>query len=85
MSLDLRNQPGEPDDFEVFHGQLQVGRIYKRSAIGARSWLWALNGVFGGPSDLAISGAAATQAEALTALDESWSKWLNWAELKERS
>jgi len=86
MSLDLGNHSdGRADDFDVFHGQLQIGRIHKRSAVGDRAWLWALNGVIGGPSEQAISGSAATRAEALATLNESWSKWLSWANLKECS
>jgi hypothetical protein len=80
------NLDGGPGDLNVTHGGLLVGRLYKRSetsAVGAE-WLWSLNGVPEGPVGLAFTGLAATRDEALTALTERWSKWLDWAKLGEQ-
>ena len=76
---------GSADEFHVLHGELRVGRIYRRKAAlraGAR-WLWALNCVPEGPRGLAFTGLAPTLDEATAALQESWSKWLASAELSE--
>jgi hypothetical protein len=84
MSLELHPN-GSEDSFNVLHGELQVGQIYKRKvALRPESqWLWALNGVPHGPSGLAFTGLAATRDEALAALQERWAGWLASAELVE--
>jgi hypothetical protein len=85
MSLVLNETDESADDFLVLHGQLQVGRIYKRkvSLQPGSAWLWALNGVPEGPYGLVITGLAATLDEAAAALKERWAKWLVSAELSE--
>jgi hypothetical protein len=88
MSLHVQEHPDNaPDDYLVLHGKLMVGRVYKRSATTQPEvlWIWALNGMTGLPSDLAIAGTAATREEALAAVNEKWTKWLEWANLKEAS
>ena len=87
MPLEQQQNLDGPGDFNIMHGELLVGRIYKRagtSSIGAE-WLWALNGVPEGPPQQSITGLAATRDEALSALTERWSKWLEWAHLAERA
>jgi len=85
MALKLNARPGAPDEHDAFHGQLRVGNLYKRrsSLRPEAQWLWALNGVSDGPSDLSISGSAPDAEEALAGLTEQWRKWLEWAKLKE--
>ena len=85
MALRLNARAESLDEHDVFHGQLLIGNIYKRKAAlrPEAQWLWALNGVSGGPSDLSISGSAAELEQALAGLAEQWQKWLEWAKLKE--
>jgi hypothetical protein len=86
MSLVLnKNADASAEDYQVLHGQLQVGRIYKRKITlrPGSEWLWALNGVPEGPCGLVITGLAASLDEALAALKERWAKWLASAELSE--
>jgi hypothetical protein len=85
MSLVLRPNAAATDDYDVMHGELQVGRIYRRRAAirPEMQWLWAFNGVPGGPAGLALTGLAASLDEALAGLQESWSKWLASTELSE--
>lgn len=72
------------DDFHVMSGGLRVGRIYKReSARPEMQWLWALNGVYGGPDAMRIAGIAATLDQAQADLKESWAKWTAWANLQD--
>jgi hypothetical protein len=68
-------------------GELRVGRIYKRETAGKPElqFLWALNGVFGGPNEMRVAGMAATFEHAQAALQENWEKWLAWAKLQEIS
>jgi len=77
--------PQEADDFYLMSGDLQVGHIYKRASESKpdRQFLWALNGVFGGPPEMRVSGMVATFDEAQAALQENWDKWLAWAKLEE--
>jgi hypothetical protein len=85
MSLVLKpHKEGGPDDYQVTHGELEVGRIYRRTAAlrPDSQWLWALNGILG-PQELKVTGSSATRDEALAALRESWANWLSWAELSE--
>jgi hypothetical protein len=86
MSLVLNTiADSSTEDYQVLHGQLQVGRIYKRKITlrPGSEWLWALNGVPEDPCGLVISGLAASLDEALAALKERWAKWLASAELSE--
>jgi hypothetical protein len=85
MSLVLNPKADAADDYNVLHGELQVGQIYKRkAAIRPESqWLWALNGVPQGPHEPAITGLAATLDEAEAALKERWTKWLASVDLWE--
>ena len=48
-------------------------------------WLWALNGVYGGPNAMRITGTTATLDLAQTELNESWGKWTAWANLQDSS
>jgi hypothetical protein len=72
-------------DFLAMHGELKVGRIYKREAAinPATQWVWAITGVYDGPELMARSGLTATHEEAMAALNDSWQRWLAWAELSE--
>ena len=82
MPLMLRpNKEGPPDDYHVWHGGLLVGQIYMRDAAqrSETQWLWALNGVPGGPAGLLFAGLTGTRDEALAHMKESWQKWLAWA------
>jgi hypothetical protein len=85
MSLALQPSPDAADDYAVMHGELRVGRIYKRKmALRAEAqWLWALNGVPEGPDGYPITGLTATLEEARAALQERWEKWLEWTKLSE--
>jgi hypothetical protein len=86
MSLVLNPKADAPDNYNVMHGELQVGQIYKRKAAirSEAQWLWALNGVPQYPGGLALTGLAATLAEAVAALQERWIKWLASTELSEK-
>jgi hypothetical protein len=72
-------------DFIILHGELKVGRIYKREAAinPAAQWVWAITGVYDGPKPMVRSGLTATHEEAMAALKDSWQRWLAWAELSE--
>jgi hypothetical protein len=86
MSLVLnRIADTSTEDYQVLHGQLQVGRIYKRKITlqPGSEWLWALNGVPEGPCGLAITGLAASLDGAMAALKDRWTQWLAAAELTE--
>jgi hypothetical protein len=85
MSLMPKPKADATDEYHVMHGELQVGQIYKRKAAlrPEAQWLWALNGVPAGRDALAISGLAPTLDDALAALKERWSKWLESSELTE--
>jgi hypothetical protein len=86
MALVLRpHKEGAPDDFQVLHGELEVGRIYQKKVALAPDarWFWTLNGVPVGPRDAKLAGLSATKDDALNALSESWAQWLNWARLSQ--
>jgi len=87
MPLLLVPSDDSPGDRKVMHGALVVGQIYRRSAAmrAETQWLWAINGVPGGPVGLTLTGLAATPEEGLGALTEQWAKWLEWTNLAERS
>ena len=73
------------DDFNVMSGKLCVGRIYRRDSRGnpQMQWLWALNGVYGGPDAVRIAGITGTLDQAQAELKESWEKWMAWANLQD--
>jgi hypothetical protein len=73
------------DDFNVMSGKLCVGRICRRNTPGRpeMQWLWALNGVHGGPDAMRIAGITGTLDQAQTELNESWVKWTAWANLQD--
>jgi hypothetical protein len=75
--------PPEASDNYVLSGELRVGRIYQRVTIGRPEFLWAINGVFGGPNNMRIAGMATTFDGAQAAFQENWEKWLAWARLQE--
>src|SRR5262245_6760832 len=79
--------PPDATDYYLMSGDLRVGRIYERGTQGRPElqFLWALNGVFGGPRDMRVAGVAATFDQAQAALQENWEKWLAWAKLQELS
>jgi hypothetical protein len=87
MPLFLVPSDDSPGDSKVMHGALVVGQIYRRRAAmrAETQWLWAINGVPGGPVGLTLTGLAATPEEGLGALTEQWAKWLEWTNLAERS
>jgi hypothetical protein len=80
----VQNPEKQGADFFVMSNNLQIGRIYlgktKRHEIG---WLWALNGVYGGPKSMRIAGMAATREQAQSELQASWETWKNWAGLQD--
>jgi hypothetical protein len=86
MSLELQPNPdGSPDEYQVMHGALRVGRIYKRKSVirTETQWLWSFNPSLGGPEGMRLTGFAGTLEEAKTALREYWDRWLGWAKLSE--
>jgi hypothetical protein len=85
MSLVLNPRAESTDDYNVLHGELRVGQIYKRKAAlrPESQWLWALNGVPPGSDTHALTGLAATLDDSMIALTETWTKWLASAELLE--
>src|ERR1700712_4909342 len=85
MSLVLRQNADGTAEYQVFHGVLEVGQIYKRkvSLRPTTEWLWALNGVPISPGAGAFAGLAESLEHALAALGESWSRWLASAQLLE--
>jgi hypothetical protein len=46
-------------------------------------YIWALNGVPGGPDGIRLSGVAATVDEAEAGLKTSWEEWLAGAHLSD--
>jgi len=71
---DLRNNPGNPDDFDVVgpDGKI-IGRVMKPGG-GAEHWFWALKVVVRPP--LRGSGTAPTRDEAAAAFRATWERWL---------
>jgi hypothetical protein len=53
---------GSGDEYLVLHGELEVGKIYRRKVAHRpeTQWVWALNGVPEGPVGLSATGVAAT-------------------------
>jgi hypothetical protein len=86
MPLVLKSKgDSSADEFHVLHGELRIGRIYKRKAAlrADARWLWALNCVPGDPRGLVFAGLAPTLHEAAAAMQEGWFKWLASKELPE--
>jgi hypothetical protein len=85
MALLLRPAANSPGDHLVMHGEWQVGQIDKRpSFTGTEArWLWALNGVPGGPKGIRLAGVMGTLEEAEAELKKSWEQWLEWASLSD--
>ena len=85
MALVLRPDASSSGDQLATHGEWQVGRIDKRlSFTGPEArYIWALNGVPGGPDGIRLSGVAATVDEAEAGLKTSWEEWLAWAPLSD--
>lgn len=85
MALMLRPDTDSPGDHKVMHGEWQVGQIDKRpSYTGSEPrWLWALNGVPGGPQGMRLAGVMPTLDEAEAELKKSWDQWLEWAGLSD--
>jgi hypothetical protein len=77
--------PQDATDYYLTSGDLRVGRIYERQGTQGLEFLWALNGVFGGPHEMRVAGMAATFDQAQAALQGNWEKWLAWAKLQELS
>jgi hypothetical protein len=88
MTLLLQpNADGSTGDYDVLHGSLRVGQIYKRAAAHRpdTEWTWVFNGVSEGLSGLALTGSAESRERAEAALRESWEQWLAWARLSDAS
>ena len=81
MALVLRPDPGTLGDHKVMHGEWQVGQIDKRPSFASKEprWIWALNGVPGGPKGLRLAGVAESMDAAEAELKKSWHEWLAWA------
>jgi hypothetical protein len=79
--------PGDSSDHYVMSGELRVGRIYQRDTPGKPElpFLWAINGVYGGPDGMRVAGMAGTFDQARADLQGNWEKWLAWANLQEIS
>ena len=71
---ELRNHPGNPDDFDVIgpDGKI-IGRVMKPGG-GAEHWFSALKVVVRPP--LRGSGTAPTRDEAAAAFRAMWERWL---------
>ena len=80
LSQNLEKHTPETPNFFAMSSNLKVGRIYKRPETG---WLWALNGVYGGPKSMRIAGMAATREQAQSELQTSWEAWMAWAGLQD--
>jgi hypothetical protein len=80
MSLTLKQIEAEwpKEEFEVMHGQWQVGRVSHSPDLG---WTWMFGGLSGGPDDLRRAGIAAALPEVRAQMDEQWAKWLAYAKL----
>jgi hypothetical protein len=84
MSLVLQPKlDGSPDEHRVIHGAFQVGSMKKMTFRTDEKWFWSLSSVLFGPTEVRISGVAATLEEAKIAIKENWELWLKWAELSE--
>src|ERR1700704_4825879 len=64
--------PQDATDYYLMSGDLRVGRIYERQGTQGLEFLWALNGVFGGPHEMRVAGMVATFDQAQATLQENW-------------
>jgi hypothetical protein len=73
------------ENFLFMHGALRVGQICRRQAFiqPDRAWLWAINGVPGGPDPLGLAGTSSTLDDAEAQMNAAWRQWLAWAGLME--
>ena len=74
------------DDYAVFSGNLQMGRIYQDVTNNNADvrWFWSITGAFISPAvGAAISGRAESRQAAQAELAANWRKWLAWAGLQE--
>ena len=85
MTLVLSVDAVSPDSQKVMHGEWQVGQIDKRPSFTGTEprWLWALNGVPGGPKGIRLAGVTTTLDDAEAELRKSWEEWLAWASLSD--
>ena len=79
MSLSLKRTDAEKLEYDVMHGEWQVGRIWYTPET---RWCWTFGGIAGGPDDLLRAGVGATLPEARAELDDQWAKWLAYAKLE---
>jgi hypothetical protein len=85
LKLMQNSETQKSSDFFVMSGNLRVGRIYRHENTRRpeTEWLWALNGVYGGPKSMRITGMTATLDQAQAELKASWEIWMSWASLQE--
>jgi hypothetical protein len=83
-------------DCTAFSGGWTVGYIYyeareRHGDYEAReghgdeppSWFWSIHGGLGKPIDMRGHGTARSLENAKSYLEETWQRWLTWANLKE--
>lgn len=66
------------DDYAVFSGEMQLGRILRTTQSGSTPvpWQWTITGVHMVPSGLASNGRTATLDEAKSEFAAQWGKYL---------
>ena len=83
-------------DYIAFSGGWAVGYIYYEAREGhgdceageghgdePPSWFWPIHGGLGKPMDMRSHGTAGSLEDAKSYLEETWQRWLTWANLKE--
>jgi hypothetical protein len=74
-------------DCTGFCGGWAVGYIYYEAREGhgdePHTWFWSIHGVLGKPIDMRGHGTARSLEDAKSYLEETWQRWLTWANLKE--
>jgi hypothetical protein len=74
-------------DCTAFSGGWAVGYIYyeAREGHGAEphTWFWSIHGGLGKPIDMRSHGTARSLEDTKSYLEETWQRWLTWANLKE--
>jgi hypothetical protein len=75
--------PQDATDYYLMSGDFARRPYLERQGTQGLEFLWALNGVFGGPHEMRVAGMVATFDQAQAALQENWEKWLAWAKLQE--
>jgi hypothetical protein len=75
----------QEEDFLLTHGGMPVGRICRRQGALRTDgmWLWAINGVPGGPEPFGLAGTSSSLEEAEAKMNAGWHRWLAWAGLVE--